>query len=324
MAIEYKKLVVFLAIIIVIVSHSTNAQVDRFRNGLFNAELINNASLPGVESDLNARLLFKSPMNNSTAGLQKDVAFELNGPLGEGTTGGIFFLKQSAGILSKQYMLLNYANDIKLNSNLHIKMGVAFGFRNISLDQEVISQSYSSFFGNASDPVLLSYASKPPTFYTNLGVTFFSKNADLQLVVPNLSNYFKTADSSAFEDKPIHVGMGYQIPFGNNRFLGDNSILKFQVGFSKNFLGYTQQNTILAGATLSTSQGFSVEFFYNTSGAMNGGVGFDISDKYNVHINYLVGGANSSVIYGSSGQAILGFRFKLPKTKLYKKQNIEL
>jgi hypothetical protein len=324
MAIEYRKTGVFFAFILVILSHSTDAQVERFRNGLFNAELINNASLPGVDSDMNANLMFKSPMDNSTAGLQKDVAFDLNGPLGEGTSGGIFFLKQSAGILSKQYMLLNYANDIKLKTNLHVKMGVAFGFRNISLDQEVISQSYSSFFGNASDPVLLSYASKPPTFYTNLGITVFSKNVDLQVVLPNLSNYFKVADSSAFEDKPLHIGMGYQIPFRNNRLLGNNSILKLQVGFSKNFLGYTEQNTILAGATLSTSQGLSIEFFYNTKGAMNCGVGFDISDKYNVHINYLLGGANSSVIYGSSGQAILGFRFKLPKTKFYKKQNEEL
>jgi hypothetical protein len=114
------------------------------------------------------------------------------------------------------------------------------------------------------------------------------------------------------------------IPFKNNRLLGENSTLKLQVGYSKNFLGYQQQNSISAGATLSTSQGINLEFFYNTSGSMNGGIGFDISDKYSVNINYLVGGINSSVIYGNGGQAILGFRFKLPKTKFYKKQNTEL
>lgn len=324
MAIINKKALAIVALILMIVCFSSFSQGDRFRNGLFYSELINNPSLPGVESNLNANLVFKSPMNNSTAGLQKDVAFELNAPLGEGTSGGLFFIKQSAGILSKQFMLLNYATDIKISSNLHFKTGVAFGFRNISLDQEVISQSYSSFFGNASDPVLLSYASKPPTFFTSLGLTFFTKNADVQLVVPNLSNYFKSADSSAFEDKPIHVGLGYLIPFRHNRLLGDNSVLKLQLGYSKNLLSYQQQNTILAGATLSTSQGVNIEFFYNTNGAMNGGIGFDISEKYSVHINYLIGGVNSSIIYGNSGQAILGFRFKIPKTKFYNKQKTEL
>lgn len=324
MAIIDKKALTIVAIILMTAHFSTYSQGERFRNGLFYSELINNPSLPGVESNLNANLAFKSPMNNSTAGLQKDVAFEANGPLGEGTSGGVFFIKQSAGILSKQYMLLNYATDIKISSNLHFKTGVAFGFRNISLDQEVISQSYSSFFGNASDPVVLAYASKPPTFFASLGLTFFTKNLDVQLVAPNLSNYFKSADSSAFEDKPIHVGLGYLIPFRHNRLLGDNSVLKIQVGYSKNLLSYQQQNTIQAGATLSTSQGVSMEFFYNTSGAMNGGIGFDISEKYSVHINYLMGGVNSSIIYGNSGQAILGFRFKLPKTKFYKKQNTAL
>lgn len=300
-------------------NHSSFSQGERFRNGLFYSELINNPSLPGVESNLNANLVFKSPMNNSTAGLQKDVSFEVNGPLGDGTSGGLFFIKQSAGILSKQYMLLNYATDIKISSNLNFKTGVSFGFRNISLDQEVISQSYSSFFGNASDPVILAYASKPPTFFTTLGLTFYTKSTDIQLVVPNLSNYFKSADSSAFEDKPIFVGLGYSIPFKKNRLLGDNSVLKIQLGYSKNLLSYQQQNTITAGATLSTSQGVSLEFFYYTTGSMNGGVGFEISEKYSVYINYLLGGSNSSIIYGNSGQALLGFRFKMPKNKLYKK-----
>lgn len=324
MAMKEMRAYALLAIILMIANYSSFSQEDRFRNGLFYSELINNPSLPSVESNLNANLVFKSPMNNSTSGLQKDIAFELMGPLTEGTFGGLFFNKQSAGILSKQFILVNYATDIKLNSYTHLRPGIAFGFRDISLDQEVISQPYSSYFGNANDPTILAYATKPPVFFSSFGLTVYTNKVDFQLVVPNLSNYLKKADSSAFDDKPIHIGLGYRIPFKQNRFMGNNSVLKLQVGYSKNLLSYQEQNKIFAGATLTNSQGMYLEFFYDISGSMNGGVGFDISEKYSVHINYLMGGTNSSIIYGNSGQAILGFRFKLPKTKFYKKQNTAL
>jgi len=311
----FSKVIAF-TILLSLISVLLFAQSNRFNNGFFNANLIVNPSLPNVGNSMNANLTFKSPINNSMPGLQKDIGFEFNTPFLDASAGGINILKQSAGILTKQYLLFNYAADIRLSENAHIRTGLAFGFRDIRLNNDVISQSYSSFFGNASDPVILAYTSKPPSFYSGLGFTFYNKNLDIQLVVPNLSYYFKKADSS-FEDKPVILGLGYLIPM-DNTFLGLNSNVKVQAGYLKNLLAYQQGNVFSAGATVSSAEGISVELFYNSNGVLNTGVGIDILDKYALNFNYIIGGVNSTIIYGGSGQAIISFRFKMPKLYINK------
>ena len=304
--------VIIIAILPLLGSMVSYSQSNSFYNGFFNANLIVNPSLPSAINTTNANLIFKTPMNNSIPGLQKDIGFEMNKPFLDASAWGFNILKQSAGILTKQYLLFNYAADVKLSERAHLRAGLAMGFRDIRLNNDEMQRSYSNFFGNANDPVIIAYTNKPPSFYSGFGLTFYNDRLDIQVAVPNVTNYFKKEDS-AFEDKPLVVGLGYIIPTGNS-FLGNNSSVKLQGGYMRNLLSYQNAHIFSAGGTVYTSEGISFEVFYNSTGAINTGIGINILDKYVLNMNYLVGGVNSTIIFGGSGQAVVGFRYKIPKS----------
>ena len=108
------------------------------------------------------------------------------------------------------------------------------------------------------------------------------------------------------------LGVGYIISM-DNTFLGNKSSLKVQAGYLKNLLAYQTGNVFSGGATIYTTEGISFELFYNSNGSINTGVGIDLLDKYALNFNYLIGGVNSTIIYGGSGQAIIGLKFKMQK-----------
>jgi hypothetical protein len=289
-----------------------HAQSNRLDNIFFRGNLIVNPSLPNVDNETNVNLLFKSPMNNSVPGLQKSTGFNINTSFSDKDFGGISILKQTSGFLVKQYYLASYALDIRLTEKFYLRNGLAFGFRDLNLDQSIFTQSYSINYGNENDPAILAYTNKPPVFYSSWGTTLYTKKFDMQLVIPNVVNYFQNKDSS-YEDILLQFGMGYQMPINFNSIIGDGGSLKLQFAYMKNRLAYQTANIISLGAKINTAQGISGELCYSNTGAINVGFGADILDKYGITLNYIIGGLNSSLIYGGSGQILFGFNFKMPK-----------
>lgn len=289
------------------------SQKLNFRNGIIYSELIKNPSIPLEENKATVNVLFKTPINNTFPGLQKEMVFDFCIPLDNSTTGGIFFFNQSAGILTRQLFLMNFSKDIKFKSNFHINTGLSFGFQDYVLNQEALSQQIIN--GNTIDPVVLAYQSKPPTFYNTLGMTIYSSKIDFQVIIPNLSSYVENSNNSTFENKPIYLGVGYCFPYNPKLSNGINNSIKFQLSYIKNNIYYIEKNTISIGASMFTTQGLMFELFYNTIGTINSGFGIDLSDKCTFNVNYIIGGKNSSNILGSNGQTIVGLSLKLFKTK---------
>jgi hypothetical protein len=284
------------------------AQTNYFSTSTFYNKVRFNPSQAGLSKDVNFDVSFKTPLDNSQTGLAKEFAFSADMPISETAGVGMVFQNQSGGLLKQTLFNFCYAYGIKFKENLNLRFGIGAGFKNIRADES--SSSNTGIIGDLNDPALSAYNSIPPSFYSSLSFTLYTKNIELQLVAPNLTASLQNKNLQSLDYLMLQGGLSYQAAIGGGKLLNSDSYIKAFAGIMQ----YKQTGSIITGGLLLNTNGFlSASAQYNTSGVITAGVGIPVEKILLINVNYSIGGLYSKTIYGGGGVTEIHINYTLKK-----------
>ncbi|WP_299525402.1 PorP/SprF family type IX secretion system membrane protein [Winogradskyella sp.] len=239
--------------------------------------------------------------NNKREWIQFDNAPETfigsySGRFAENIGAGIAAFQQNYGILTTFGGLLNFAYNIKLNTDSNLTFGLNVGAYSSGINT-------SNIVTNFDDPSLQNV---PTNFLltVNPGINYGTKLLDFGIAINNLVLYnFET--SSMIEDDPrqsIQAHIMHTGYFDGRGFFEDT---KFSGILMSEF---RQDETIISGiASLNVPKGLWLQVGYNSLFGVSGGVGLNITK--NIALEYNIEKAIGELVeFGPSHEITLAYR----------------
>lgn len=240
--------------------------------------------------------------NNKRQWVQFDNAPEMflgsySGRFSENIGAGVAAFQQNYGVLTTFGSLLNFAYNVKLNTDSNLTFGL-----NVAAYKSGVNTS--NVVTNFDDPSLQNVPENF-LFTINPGINYGTEFLDFGISINNLVLYnFET--SSMIEDDPrqsikahvMHTGF-----FDGRGFFKDAKFTGLLIS------EFRSDETLISGlATLSVPKGMWFQLGYNNRYGVSGGIGLNVTK--NIALEYNIEKSIGELVeFGSSHQVTLAYRF---------------
>jgi len=187
----------FLTVILTITSTCCKAQLNPYQAIYFQDRYLVNPAMAGLDKGLNINLAYQQQWS-SFPGAPKQQSLTTEYQATDKVGLGLNINDEQSGLFRETRIMGSYAYHLPLGGqNQKLNFGLSVGINDSRINYDAIN-------GDITDPELLQYNQKGPSFDGDLGLSYSSNNLFIEAVLPNLNTtIFNRAGQQVDVDRTV-------------------------------------------------------------------------------------------------------------------------